>query len=176
VLLTSREARKTFHGDRDTVTHYKSKLVSRRNVTVLCDHLRRQKKKIVFTNGVFDIIHMGHVHYLSKAKAMGDVLIIGLNTDLSVRKIKGPNRPINRQSDRAGVLSALEFVDYVVYFSEETPEKLIRLIRPNVLVKGADYKLSEIVGAEFVHSYGGRVCRIKLLPGRSTSDVINRTP
>jgi len=158
------------------VIHHKSKLVSRRNVPALCDRLRRQKKKIVFTNGVFDIIHMGHVHYLSKAKAMGDVLIIGLNTDSSVRKIKGPGRPINKQADRAGVLSALEFVDYVVYFSEETPEKLIRLIRPNVLVKGADYKLSEIVGADFVHSYGGKVRRIKLLPGRATSHIINRTP
>ena len=155
------------------MTHHKSKLVSRRNVTILCDRLHRQKKKVVFTNGVFDIIHMGHVHYLSKAKAMGEVLIIGLNTDTSVRKIKGPGRPINKQADRAGVLSALEFVDYVVYFSEETPEKLIRLIRPDVLVKGADYKLSEIVGADFVHSYGGKVRRIKLLPGRSTSSVIN---
>lgn len=103
---------------------------------------------------------------------MGDVLIIGLNTDTSVRKFKGKNRPINRQSDRAGVLSALEFVDYIVYFSEETPEKIIRQVKPDVLVKGADYKMKEIVGASFVQSYGGRVRRIKLLSGRSTSKLI----
>jgi rfaE bifunctional protein nucleotidyltransferase chain/domain len=157
------------------VAIFKTKLLSRRNVTALCDRLRRQKKRIVFTNGVFDIIHMGHVHYLSRAKALGDVLIVGLNTDRSVRKIKGPGRPINGQSDRAGVLSALAFVDYVVYFSEETPEKLIRQVRPDVLVKGADYQLREIVGAEFVTSYGGNVRRIKLLSNRSTSHIIKRS-
>ena len=151
---------------------YKSKLVAQKEIEALCDRLRWQKQKTVFTNGVFDIIHMGHISYLSKAKALGDILIIGLNTDASVRKIKGPTRPINKQADRAGVLSALEFVDYVVYFSEETPEKLIRLIHPDILVKGADYKISEIVGAKFVKSYGGQVKRIKLLPGRSTSQLI----
>jgi len=151
---------------------YKLKLVSRKEIDAVCKRLRRRRKTIVFTNGVFDIIHMGHVDYLSKARALGDVLIIGLNTDASVRKFKGPKRPINRQSDRAGVLSALEFVDYIVYFGEETPEKLIRQIKPDVLVKGADYKISEIVGADFVQSYGGQVRRIRLLKGRSTSDII----
>ena len=151
-----------------------SKLIPRTQIASLCNRLRRQAKTIVFTNGVFDIIHMGHVHYLSKAKAMGDVLIIGLNTDASVRRIKGPGRPINRQSDRAGVLSALEFVDYVVYFSEETPARLIRQVRPDVLVKGADYLVSEIVGADFVTSYGGKVKRIALLPGRSTTRLMSR--
>ena len=152
----------------------RSKVIPRTRIASLCNRLRRQGKTIVFTNGVFDIIHMGHVHYLSKAKAMGDVLIIGLNTDASVRKIKGPGRPINRQSDRAGVLSALEFVDYVVYFSEETPARLIRQVRPDVLVKGADYRISEIVGADFVTSYGGKVKRIALLPGRSTTRLMSR--
>ena len=151
-----------------------SKLIPRTKIASLCNRLRRQGKTIVFTNGVFDIIHMGHVHYLTKAKAMGDVLIIGLNTDASVRKIKGPGRPINRQSDRAGVLSALEFVDYVVYFSEETPARLIRQVRPDVLVKGADYRIGEIVGADFVTSYGGKVKRIALLPGRSTTRLMSR--
>ncbi len=117
---------------------------------------------------------MGHVHYLSRAKAMGDVLIVGLNTDASVKKFKGPKRPINKQADRAGVLAALEMVDYVVLFGEETPEKLIRQVRPDILVKGADYRFSEIVGAEFVLSYGGKVRRIKLLKGRSTTDIIRR--
>ncbi|MCP4570208.1 MAG: D-glycero-beta-D-manno-heptose 1-phosphate adenylyltransferase [FCB group bacterium] len=151
---------------------YKSKLVARKDITALTDQLRRRRKKIVFTNGVFDIIHMGHIGYLSKARELGDVLIIGLNTDASVRKFKGKNRPINKQADRAGVLSALEFVDHIVYFSEETPDKLIRLVCPHILVKGADYKISEIVGAEFVKSYGGKVKRIRLLPGRSTSGII----
>ena len=156
------------------MSRYKSRLVPRREVADLCGRIRKHGKIIVFTNGVFDIIHMGHISYLSKAKAMGDVLIIGLNTDKSARKIKGKNRPINKQSDRAGVLSALEFVDYIVYFSEETPEKLIRQIKPDVLVKGADYKVSQIVGADFVKSYGGRVRRVKHLSGRSTSKIIGR--
>lgn len=151
---------------------YKSKLIARKDVKSVTDSLRRRRKKIVFTNGVFDIIHMGHIDYLAKARDLGDVLIIGLNTDASVRKFKGKNRPINRQADRAGVLSALEFVDYVIYFSEETPEKLIRQVKPQVLVKGADYKVSEIVGADFVKSCGGTVKRIRLLPGRSTSGII----
>jgi len=151
---------------------YKSKLIPRKEVKSLCDRLRKGRKKIVFTNGVFDIIHMGHVHYLSKAKALGDILIIGLNTDASVRKFKGPERPINKQADRAGVLSALEFVDYIVYFSEATPANIIEQVRPDILVKGADYKISEIVGADFVQSYGGQVKRIKLLSGRSTSRLL----
>jgi len=154
--------------------HYKSKLISKKELLAMCDRLRKRHRKIVFTNGVFDIIHMGHVHYLAKAKSLGDVLIIGLNTDASVRKFKGPNRPLNRQSDRAGVLSALEFVDYVVYFSEPTPANIIRQVKPDILVKGADYKISEIVGADFVKSYGGKVKRIKLLAGRSTSSIIKK--
>jgi len=152
----------------------KSKIISRKDIKKLCDRLRRQEKRIVFTNGVFDIIHMGHVHYLSKAKAMGDVLIIGLNTDRSVKKFKGRHRPINTQSDRAGVLAALEMVDYVVLFGEATPEKLIRQVRPDILVKGADYKIEEIVGADFVRSYGGEVRCIKLLKGRSTTELLKR--
>lgn len=156
------------------MTNHKSKLVARKDIAALCERLRRKHRKIVFTNGVFDIIHMGHVHYLSKAKAMGDVLIIGLNTDASVKKFKGADRPVNRQSDRAGVLSALEFIDHIVYFSEETPEKLIRLVRPDVLVKGADYKMADIVGAAFVKSCGGVVRRIKLLRGRSTSHILEK--
>ena len=156
------------------MTGYKSKLIARKNIAALCDRLRRQRKKIVFTNGVFDIIHLGHVHYLDKARAFGDVLIIGLNTDASVRKFKGPDRPVNKQSDRAGVLSALEMVDYIVYFSEETPARLIAQVRPHVLVKGADYKISEIVGADFVKAHGGEVRRIKLLKGRSTSAIIKK--
>lgn len=131
--------------------------------------LRRQSKKIVFTNGVIDILHRGHVEYLARAKSCGDVLIFGLNSDASTKRLKGPSRPIQKQADRAVILLALESVDYVVIFGEDTPEKLIRQVRPDVLAKGADYKLSEIVGADFVNSYGGEVKRIRITPGRSTT-------
>lgn len=151
-----------------------SKIIPRNKIVQLCDRLRRQKKTIVFTNGVFDIIHMGHVQYLSKAKALGDVLIVGLNTDASVKKFKGPDRPINKQADRAGVLAALEMIDYIVLFGEETPANVIRLVRPDILVKGSDYTLNEIVGSDYVQSYGGKVKRIKLLKGRSTSEILRR--
>jgi len=151
-----------------------AKLIARKDIAALCTGLRRRGKKIVFTNGVFDIIHMGHVSYLRKARSLGDVLVIGLNTDASVKRIKGPTRPINKQADRAGVLGALEMVDYIVLFSEETPARLIELVRPHILVKGADYKIREIVGAEFVKSYGGAVKRIPLLSGRSTSQIISK--
>ena len=137
----------------------------------LTARLRRAGKKIVFTNGVFDILHRGHVEYLSKAKSFGDVLIVGLNNDASVRRIKGGLRPIQKQKDRAVILLALEAVDYVVFFGEDTPEKLIRQVKPDVLVKGADYRTSEIVGSKFVSSYGGKVKRVKLTKGRSTSNI-----
>ena len=140
----------------------------------LTARLRRVRKKIVFTNGVFDILHRGHVEYLSKAKSFGDVLIVGLNNDASVRRIKGKRRPLQKQKDRAIILLALQAVDYVVLFSEDTPDKLIRQVRPDVLVKGADYKISEIVGADFVRSYGGKVGRIKLTKGSSTSTIIRK--
>lgn len=133
---------------------------------------RAQGKKVVFTNGVFDILHVGHVNYLSKAKSSGDILIVGLNSDNSVRSIKGPTRPLQSQKDRARILLALRSVDHVVLFSESTPLRLIEKIRPDVLVKGSDYQLSEIVGAEFVKSYGGKVKRIRLSQGRSTSRLI----
>jgi rfaE bifunctional protein nucleotidyltransferase chain/domain len=136
--------------------------------------LRRKKKKIVFTNGVFDILHYGHIDFLTKAKALGDVLVVGLNTDSSVRKFKPKGRPVQNEKDRAGILAALEMVDYVVLFSEETPERLIKSVRPDVLAKGADYKITEIVGADFVKSYGGKVRRIRLAKGRSTTTIIRK--
>lgn len=140
----------------------------------LTARLRRTDKKIVFTNGVFDILHRGHVEYLSKARSFGDVLIVGLNSDTSVRRIKGGRHPLQKQKDRAIILLALQTVDYVVLFSEDTPDKLIRQVRPDVLVKGADYKISEIVGADFVRSYGGKVRRVKLTKGFSTSTIIRK--
>lgn len=141
---------------------------------MLSTRLRRSGRRIVFTNGVFDILHRGHVDYLAKAKSLGDILIVGLNSDASTRRLKGTDRPIQTQADRAAVLLALRSVDYVVIFGEDTPEKLIHQVRPDVLVKGADYAVSEIVGAEFVRSYGGSVRRVRLTPGRSTSILVKR--
>jgi len=143
-------------------------------IDMLVEGLRRKGKKIVFTNGVFDILHYGHIDYLTKARSLGDVLIVGVNKDSSVKKFKTANRPIQSGSDRARILSALRSVDYVVMFAEETPERLIKLIRPDILVKGADYKVSEIIGADIVKSYGGEVRRITLAKGRSTSDIIEK--
>ncbi|MFQ6008991.1 MAG: D-glycero-beta-D-manno-heptose 1-phosphate adenylyltransferase [Candidatus Zixiibacteriota bacterium] len=149
-------------------------LISRAEVNNLVNRLRRAGKKIVFTNGVFDILHRGHIEYLAKAKSCGDVLIVGLNTDASVRRIKGWQRPIQKQQDRAAILLALKAVDYVVLFGEDTPDKLIRMVKPDVLVKGADWRLSQIAGADFVRSYGGKVKRVKLSEGHSTSAIIKK--
>ncbi|MEN3039900.1 MAG: D-glycero-beta-D-manno-heptose 1-phosphate adenylyltransferase [Candidatus Kryptonium sp.] len=134
----------------------------------------RGEKSIVFTNGCFDILHAGHAHYLKKAKELGDILVVGLNSDQSVKRIKGPKRPIVPQEMRAYLLDNLKPVDYVVIFEEDTPENLIRAIRPDVLVKGADWELKDIAGADFVLSYGGRVERIAFEFELSTSAIVRR--
>lgn len=136
--------------------------------------VRRRKKKIVFTNGCFDLLHLGHVRLLQKAKSCGDILVVGLNTDGSVRRLKGKARPILPQKDRAGILAALESVDYVTFFPEDTPAKLIRRLSPDVLVKGGDYGENSIVGAEWVKKHGGRVVVFPLVEGRGTSRLIAR--
>ena len=136
--------------------------------------LARSGKKIVFTNGTFDILHRGHVEYLAKARGLGDVLVVGLNTDASIRRIKGNGRPINPGADRAVVLAALASVDYVCFFKEDTPGRLIAKLVPDVLVKGADWKPDAIVGRETVERHGGRVLAIRLTPGRSTTKIIER--
>ncbi|WP_461832314.1 D-glycero-beta-D-manno-heptose 1-phosphate adenylyltransferase [Aquifex sp.] len=135
---------------------------------------RKKGKKIVFTNGCFDIIHAGHVDYLEKAKKLGDILVVGLNSDNSVKRIKGEKRPINPQEQRAKVLSSLKPVDYVVIFEEDTPEKLIRAIKPDVLVKGGDWPIEKIVGKEFVESYGGKVLTIPFTYNVSTTEIIKK--
>jgi len=135
---------------------------------------RRNGKIVVFTNGTFDILHRGHVEYLRAARAMGDVLIVGLNSDASIRRIKGDGRPINRAADRAAVLSALRSVDYVCIFGADTPAKIIARLVPDVLVKGADWKSSAIVGRDVVERHGGVVRRVRLTPGRSTTEIIRR--
>lgn len=136
--------------------------------------LRAGKKRVVFTNGCFDILHVGHVEYLKKARKLGDLLVVGLNSDASVRAIKGKTRPINKQADRAKVLSALYFVDYVTIFGDETPERLIKTLKPDILVKGADWKAKDIIGADFVKSYGGKVKIISFIKGHSTTSVIRK--
>jgi D-beta-D-heptose 7-phosphate kinase/D-beta-D-heptose 1-phosphate adenosyltransferase len=136
--------------------------------------LKRRGKKVIFTNGCFDIIHFGHVSYLEKAKGNNRVLIIGLNSDTSVRKNKGPHRPINSQKARATILAALQSVDFVTIFGEETPLKLIQAIKPDFLIKGADWKGKRVVGADVVDAYGGRVEFIKYIDGFSSTKMIEK--
>ena len=131
-------------------------------------------KRVVFTNGCFDILHLGHLKYLTKAKSQGDVLVVAVNTDSSIRMFKEKGRPIIDEKARAALVAGLKPVDYVILFKEETPLEIIRKIKPDILVKGADYKFNEIVGAEFVKSYGGKVKRIKLTPNMSTTNVIQK--
>lgn len=131
-------------------------------------------ESLVFTNGCFDILHLGHIDYLGKAADLGDKLIVGLNTDTSVQRLKGDSRPINKQSARAQMLAALSFVDAVILFEEDTPYELIRSIQPNILVKGADYTIEEIVGHDIVIAKGGKVIPIDLLAGYSTTQLIEK--
>ena len=133
-----------------------------------------KKQVIVFTNGCFDIIHSGHLDLLKEAKSYGDKLIVGLNSDKSISKLKGPDRPIISQSERKKILSALKFVDEVIIFNEENPLKLIKKLKPNILVKGADYTKEQVVGGKFVESYGGQIKLVKLTKGKSTSNIIDK--
>lgn len=135
---------------------------------------RFKQFNIVFTNGCFDILHLGHIDYLSKARGLGDILIIGLNTDASVSRIKGPERPVNDQNARSMLLASMSFVDAIVLFDEDTPYDLIKQIQPHVLVKGTDYEPDDIVGADLVKANGGKVVTIDFLEGYSTSSIINR--
>jgi len=136
---------------------------------------RPRANRVVFTNGVFDVLHRGHVDYLARAKALGDVLVVAVNTDASARRLgKGPGRPINTQDDRAYVLAGLESVDYVTWFDEDTPRELIARLLPDVLVKGGDYTRDTIAGADEVEAAGGRVETIPLVPGRSTTGIVQR--
>ncbi len=149
-------------------------LIDRKDMEGFCDVLRRGGQRIVFTNGCFDLLHAGHVRYLARARSFGDCLVLGLNTDASVRRLKGPSRPINREEDRAEVVGALRSVDYVVLFGEETAEALIAEVRPAVYVKGGDYTLETLPEAKIVQSYGGRVEFVDMVEGRSTTNVIER--
>ncbi len=135
----------------------------------------RAGKKVVFTNGCFDLLHIGHVRYLQAAKALGDILVVALNTDASVKKLKGPTRPVQVENDRAEILAALECVDFTILFGEETPERVIKLIKPDILAKGGDWKIEQIVGAPFVQSYGGQVYSLAFIEGKSTTKLIEKS-
>lgn len=151
--------------------HIKSKILSEENLNILINEWREKNQKIVFTNGCFDLLHLGHIDYLAKAKDLGDKLIIGVNTDDSVRRLKGVYRPLQDENSRLHILAALEFVDAVILFNEDTPYELIKKIQPDVLVKGADYKIEDIVGYDIVTSRGGSVKTIEYLEGYSTTSI-----
>ncbi len=150
----------------------KNKIKTLKSLKKTIHFLKKRGKSAVFTNGCFDILHKGHINYLEKASTLADTLIVAINSDASVRALKGRSRPLFAARDRALAVAALEFVDYVVVFGEKTPFRIIKALKPNILVKGADWKKSHIVGRDTVESYGGRVVRIPLVKGYSTSTLI----
>jgi len=152
----------------------RSKILKLSDLLQVIKGLRKAGKRIVFTNGCFDILHVGHVRYLTAARSKGDALVLGLNSDASVKSIKPDNRPIVSQDQRAEVLAGLACVDYITIFDEPDPLALIQTIKPDVLIKGADWEKAEIIGSNVVRSYGGSVVRIEIVPGISTSGIIQR--
>ena len=151
-----------------------SMVLERSLLAQICQQLRQQGKRIVFTNGCFDLLHLGHVDYLFRARALGDVLIVGINTDDSVRRLKGPQRPLRSQQERAALVAALKPVDFVTLFAEDTPAQLIAELRPHVLVKGGDYTPEQIIGAEMVRSWGGEVVVLPYVQGYSTTGLLEQ--
>ena len=149
-------------------------VLSRADAAAFVERERLAGRRIVFTNGVFDLLHPGHVRYLQEARALGDLLIVALNADASVRRNKGPARPINPEDERAEVLAALACVDAVTIFDEDTPGAIIRLLQPDVLVKGADWPADRIVGRDTVEARGGRVVRVAVEPGYSTTAIVEK--
>jgi rfaE bifunctional protein nucleotidyltransferase chain/domain len=148
------------------------KILTEKTLSAVVRRLKAQGKRVAFTNGTFDILHLGHVTYLQKARASADVLLVGVNTDRSVKTYKDPSRPVNPEQDRIKVLTALACVDHAILFNDPTPLKLIMKVKPDVLVKGADWAIKDIVGAREVLSWGGKVKRIPLVKGRSSTRVI----
>jgi len=149
-------------------------IVTRADLESAIAELKKAGKKVITTNGCFDILHVGHVRYLKQAKALGDVLVVGVNTDASVRKLKGDSRPINPQDDRAEVLAALENVDFVSLFDEDTPVEFIKAVKPDMHVKGGDYKVSELAETPVVQALGGQMKIIPLVQGKSTTSIVNK--
>lgn len=154
--------------------HYRAKIRPLDALQGEVERLRASGRRVVFTNGCFDLLHPGHARYLCAARALGDYLVVGVNSDRSVRAIKGSGRPVVPEDDRAEMLAALDFVDAVVLFDEDDPLQVIQTLRPDVLVKGGDWREQDIVGGDVVRSAGGEVRRIALVPGRSTSAIIER--
>lgn len=152
----------------------KDKIKSPGELKEILLRLQAGGKKVVFTNGCFDILHYGHVKYLEDAKKKGDVLVVAVNSDSSVKKIKGDNRPVTRERYRLATIASLASVDYVLLFKEETPLKIIKLLKPDILIKGADWEKKKIVGRDFVSSYGGKVTTLKLIKGCSTTGLIKK--
>jgi rfaE bifunctional protein nucleotidyltransferase chain/domain len=150
------------------------KIVNKEQLNRFLEKWKSRGEKIVFSNGCFDIIHLGHVDYLEKSKALGDRLVLGLNTDESVKRLKGNTRPVMDENARARVMASFEFVDAVIFFTEDTPFDLISFIKPDILVKGDDYTVDKIVGADIVLKNGGEVKTIPLVKGYSTSEIISR--
>ena len=152
----------------------RNKIFSISRLVKIISSLKKKRKQIVFTNGCFDILHLGHITYLNRAKALGDILVVGVNSDSSVKSIKHPSRPINTLKDRIKILANLECIDYLCSFNQSTPLNLIKKIRPNMIVKGGDWKKKEVVGANFVKSYGGKIAIIPFKKGYSTTSLIKK--
>lgn len=152
----------------------KDKIVSTDQMIGVRERLRAKGARLVFTNGVFDLLHVGHVRYLAEARALGDALVVAINSDRSVRELKGPDRPVFVEAERAEILAALRDVDYVVIFDDISPRSLIKQLLPDVLVKGGDYKIDEIHGREEVEAAGGRVISLPFVPGASTTSVLQK--
>lgn len=149
-------------------------LIDRIKISEIVTSLKAKGKKIVFTNGCFDILHVGHVRYLKEAKALGDILILGLNSDSSVKSLKGSNRPINNESDRAEVLSSLKAIDYVVIFDEKTAENIVGEVKPDIYAKGGDYSIDTLPEAKIVAEHGGKTVLLQLVDGKSSTNIINK--
>ncbi len=149
-------------------------MFSPKELAVILRKLQMDGRKIVFTNGVFDILHRGHIEYLNQARELGDFLVVAVNSDASVKRIKGESRPVVPEEDRAFVVSNLKSVDYVCVFGEDTPYEVIKLLQPDVLVKGADWKVEDVVGKDIVEARGGKVVTIEYMKGRSTTNIINK--
>ena len=156
------------------ISKVREKIISTDKLFLKISQLKKNKMKVAFTNGCFDILHLGHLEILTKSKEFGDRLIVAVNSDESVRKLKGKERPINDFQTRSNMLASFSFVDYVVEFSDDTPKKLIQIIKPDFLIKGGDYKKKDIVGNDIVSSYGGETIIIPLIDGLSTTNTINK--
>lgn len=159
---------------RDTKNILEQKILSKSAISEKVSEWKKEGKQIVFTNGCFDLIHPGHIAYLNEAASLGDILVIGLNTDQSVRKLKGESRPINNEFSRSQLIASMFFVDAVIFFDEETPLELIKVVKPDILVKGGDYQIATIVGAEETLANGGTVKVLQFLEGYSSTAIIDK--